>query len=171
LAAVTQKSKLGEQLNLEVFRNGEDTELRAREVPDGEECCVKLTEDVLKDLDREDPWTELFSRVGVDPGPPRRIVVASQIGQQEAALPPAGTSMLITTFRYSADRYLVSGMDLAAGTLAEVAVSEDDLNPALKSKIAACKDNTSLFNVLLKGLSFEAGGSGLSFSAASASQP
>jgi len=167
---VTQKSKTGEQLKLEVFRKGQDTELRAREVPKGEECRVKLTEEVLKELDKEDPWTELFSRVGVDPGPPRRIVVASQIGQGEASLPPAGTSMLITTFRYSADRYLISGMDLNAGTLAEVTVAEDGMTPQLKSKIAACKDNSSLYNLLVRGLSFEAGSSGLSFRAASACQ-
>mmetsp|Transcript_27778 Transcript_27778/g.86450 ORF Transcript_27778/g.86450 Transcript_27778/m.86450 type:complete len:580 (+) Transcript_27778:3-1742(+) len=171
LASTSQKSKMGEQLKLEVYRKGKDTELRASEAPNGEECRVKLSEDILKELDEADPWTELFTRVGVDPGPPRRIVVASQIGQQEASLPPANTSLLLTIFRYSADRYLVSGMDLAAGTLVEVAVAENDMNAALKSKISACKDNSSLFKLLTKGLSFEAGSSRLSFSAASAARP
>mmetsp|Transcript_60923 Transcript_60923/g.181507 ORF Transcript_60923/g.181507 Transcript_60923/m.181507 type:complete len:580 (+) Transcript_60923:3-1742(+) len=170
LAAATQSAKTGEQLKLEIYRKGKDTELRAREVPNGSECCVKLGEDILKDLDKEDRWVELFSRVGVDPGPPRRIVVASQIGQHEASLQPSGASLLLTVFRYSAHRYFISGMDLSSGTLAEVAVVESDMTPELKSKIAACRDDKSLFNLLAKGLSFKAGSSGLSFSAAAASR-
>lgn len=171
LAASSQTSKTGEQLKLAVFRRGEDTELHAQEVPDGEACCVKLTAEVIKELDAEDPWTELFSRVGVDPGPPRRIVVASQIAQEEVRLPPSNSTSLITAFRYSAERYLFSGMDLAAGTLAEVAVTEDELTPELRAGIASCRDDSSLFKLLARGLSFEAGGSSLAFSAAAAGRP
>jgi len=168
LAKAEQRAKTGEQLKLEVHRRGEATELRARETPNGEECCVSLSEQVIKELDREDPWTELFARVGIDPGPPRRIVVASQLGQHEASLGPRSTSVLLSSYRYSPQRFFVSAMDLSSGRMAEVAVLESDVTPELRRRIDACKDDRGLFDLLAAGLSFDAATTSLSFSAAAA---
>jgi len=172
LAESLQLAKTGEMLQLEVHRQGDVTELRGREVdsPTAKETSITLSQEVLKELDREDCWTDLFSRTGVDPGPPRQIVVSSHIGQSEVALPPEQTSMLVTVFRYCALRYFISTVELASGNLVELAVLEQDITTELRVRIESCKDDSDLFSVFAAGLSYNATSSHLSFNASAASR-
>lgn len=176
LAESVQLAKTGERLQLEVHRQGkglsERTELRAREAdsPSAKENIIPLSRVLLDELDHEDPWTELFSRTGVDPGPPRQIVVSSHIGQNEVALPPEQTSMLVTVFRYCASRYFISTLELASGNLVELAVLEQDITTELKVRIESCKGDSDLFSVFAAGLSYNATSSHLSFNASAASR-
>merc|ERR1719458_2212076 len=139
LAESVQVAKTGERLQLEVHRQGDVTELRAREAdsPSTKETSIKLSEELLKELDSEDRWTDLFSRTGVDPGPPRQIVVSSNIGRNEVALPPEQSSMLVTVFRYCASRYFISTLELASGSLVELEVLEQDITAELRVRIDA----------------------------------
>jgi len=171
IRSVEQQSKTGERMKLEIFKKGEVTELHAKEAPDGEECNVTLTPELVKELqeqDKDDPWTELFRRVGVDPGPPRRIVVATLIGQKEVSLPPSKTSVLLNVYKFNASRYVVSGVILSDGTTTELAILEDAVTPPLKARIATCKDDKSIFSVISAGLTFQA--KELGFNAVAASK-
>mmetsp|Transcript_108003 Transcript_108003/g.209103 ORF Transcript_108003/g.209103 Transcript_108003/m.209103 type:complete len:510 (+) Transcript_108003:2-1531(+) len=172
LAESVQLSKTGERLQLEVHRQGDVTELRARELdsPGAEETRIMLSRALLNELDSEDCWTELFSRTGVDPGPPRRIVVSSNIGRNEVALPPEQSSMLVTVFRYCASRYFISTLELASGSLVELEVLEQDITAELKVRIDSCQGDGDLFSVLSAGLSYNATSSHLSFDASAASR-
>jgi len=172
LAESVQVAKTGERLQLEVHRQGDVTELRAREAdsPSTKETSIKLSEELLKELDSEDRWTDLFSRTGVDPGPPRQIVVSSNIGQNEVALPPEQTSMLVTVFRYCATRYFISTLELDSGALVELAVLEQDITTELRVRIDACKGDSDLFSVFVAGLSYNTTSSKLSFNASAASR-
>jgi len=172
LAESLQLAKTGEQLQLEVHRQGDVTELRARETdsPSARETIITLSRELLDELDREDRWTDLFSRTGVDPGPPRQIVVSSHIGSSEIALPPEQTSMLVTVFKYCASRYYISGMVMASGHLVELAVLEQDITAELRVRIESCNDDSDLFSVFNAGLSYNATSSHLSFNASAGSR-
>jgi len=111
-SAIDQKAKTGEVLTLEVYKSGEgEVELSARE-GSGELCVVKIGADLVNELEQGDPWVELCSRVGVDPGPPRQIVVSSFIGRKEVTLQPAERKVLLSLYKYSATRFFLSGLDL-----------------------------------------------------------
>jgi hypothetical protein len=128
LKASTQQAKTGETLQLEVVRAGNVHELRVSE-GDGEQGSSQVDEELLAGLDQADPWTDLFARVGVSLGPPRRIVISSVIGHREVELPPVGTSVRITVWRYDARRFYLSALLLSSGTLVDVMVMEDSLTP------------------------------------------
>merc|ERR1719188_2008476 len=53
-----QAAKTGEQLKLQVYKLPHAHELRAREGPSGEETVITLDDDMLKELDQEDKWTD-----------------------------------------------------------------------------------------------------------------
>jgi len=165
LASAEQKAKTGELLKMEVFKMGDDTELRVKEMPAGEDVVLAVKPELLKELDETDPYTELFSRVGMDLGPPRQPVVSTKLGSKEVTLQPAGSSVLLSVFRYGASRFFFSGLDLATQGMLDLAVMEDQLTPELEQKLAACDGNDSLFDVLAAGLSLETGATSLSFQA------
>lgn len=161
LKSAEQKAKTGELLQMDVFKMGDDTELKVKELPDGPESSITLSPELLKELDEADPYTALFGRVGVDPGPPRTAVVSSKVGEKMEELQPAGTSVILTAYRYSAGRYFIQSVDPAGGTMLDLVVTEDQITPEFQEKIAACADNDALFEVLKSGLSLE--GDALSF--------
>jgi len=143
VAKQEQQARTGEVLHMEVYRPApggapDSTELQAHEVPDGQEFRVPLTEEMLRELDTEDPWTELFSRVGVSAGPPKNIVVSSLLGKREVNLPPTDARLLLTVYRYDARRFFVEGMQVDSGAFADLAIKEDSLTPELASQIDGC---------------------------------
>lgn len=152
-SAVEQRSKTGEVMNLEVYSvdNG-DVELSVRE-GSGELCVVKVGADLVKELEQGDPWVELCSRVGVDLGPPRRIVVSSLIARREVTLLPAETSVLLSLYKYSSTRFLISGLDLASSRLVELPVLDRTVTAEFEAKIKQCGSNDELFNALVAGVS------------------
>jgi len=156
VASAEQGAKTGEMLRLDVYRAGEVVELHAREVPSGEECRMQLPRELLQELDQEDPWTELFSRVGVSPGPPRRaIVVSSLLGRREVSLQPEGVEMILTAYRYGRRRFFFSGLNLDTQHLVELTVMEGQLTPEVQSQIDAAEGNDALFDILSFRLAYE----------------
>jgi len=151
--------KTGEKLSVEIFRDGEAVELRAREGPDGEELRVSVDAGLRRELDEADPWADLLSRAGVDPGPPRRLVVSTRLGEKEVELKPKGTPVLLTAYRYSAKRYVLAGMDLASQKMLNLTITEATLTPALEAKIKASKDDAAVFDALASTLKVSDSGS------------
>lgn len=165
VASAEQAAKTGESLVLKVFKLPHAHELRAREGPSGEETVTTLDEALLGELDQEDKWTDLFSRTGVDPGPPRKIVVSSLLGRREVKLGPSETPVILTIHRFGARRYFVSGMPSATPTVfLDLALLEDKLTAAWGAKIDALQGD-ALFDALASGLALEADGSKLAFAA------
>lgn len=150
-------AKTGEKLKLEVFKDGDKVELRATELPDGTEEKVPISAELMKQLDQADPWTELFARTGIDPGPPRRIVVSQKLAEKEVPLGKGGASVLMTAYRYSAKRYYLAGMDLSTQQMMNLAISEKMLTPALQAKLDACTDDAKRFDALVAAVRLEGG--------------
>mmetsp|Transcript_60691 Transcript_60691/g.130330 ORF Transcript_60691/g.130330 Transcript_60691/m.130330 type:complete len:599 (-) Transcript_60691:134-1930(-) len=166
VTSAEQAGKTGESLVLQVYKLPHAHELRAREGQSGEETIITLDEALLGELDQEDRWTDLFSRTGVDPGPPRRIVVSSSLGRREVKLGPSATPVILTIYRYGARRYFLSGTPSANPTVfLDLVLLEDKLTPAWGTKIDALQGD-ALFDALASGLALEAGGKRLSFAAA-----
>lgn len=156
VASAEQSAKTGELLRLDVYRAGEVVELHAREVPSGEECRMQLPQELLQELDQEDPWTELFSRVGLSPGPPRRaIVVSSLLGRREVSLQPEGVEMILTAYRYGRRRFFLSGLNLDTQHLVELTVMESQLTPEVQNQIDMADGNDALFDILSFRLAYE----------------
>lgn len=155
LSKQEQRVKTGEMMQLEVYSILDTIEYRAREVPDGEESRIQLDKDLLKELDAEDPWTDLFSRTGFSQGPPRRIIVASKIGEREVSLAPSGTKVILTIYRYDKCRFFVSGMEPTSATFVEIMIMEDVISSDLEGQIAACGGNDAMFDLLSSRLTLE----------------
>jgi len=149
-SAENVEAKTGERLKLEVFKEGEAVELRAREGSDGEECRVPLDAGLVKELDEADPWTDLFSRAGVDPGPPRRVVVGTRLGEKEVQV--SGAPVLLTAYRYSAKRFFLAGTELLSQKMLNLTVTEANLTQDLEAKINACSTDSAVFDVLASAL-------------------
>jgi len=153
--------KTGEKLRLAIYKEGNKVEMRATELPDGVEEKVPVDAGLMGELDQADPWTELFARTGVDPGPPRRIVVSTKLGEQEVPVGPRGTSVLLTAYRYSAKRFYMAGMDLLSQKMLNLTITEQNMTPALKAKLSKCSDDRSTFDALAAALTLNASGDAL----------
>lgn len=164
-AAEDVVAKTGERLRLEVYRDGAAVELRGREGPGGAEVRIPVDAGVVEELDEADPWNDLFSRTGVDPGPPRRIVISRKLGEREVLLKPKNTPVILTAYRYAARRFFLAGMELTTQRLLSLSVTEATLIPALEAKLKACGDDASLFMTLASSLRVSADGASLSLAA------
>lgn len=162
-------AKTGESLKLEIVRlpGGGPVEIRA--TGGGFPAMQRVVVDraVERELDAEDPWPSLISRVGVSMGPPRRVVVSARLDEQELQMPPSGAAIILTAYKYDARRFFFEGVVVKSGTVLGLAVLEDALVPELWAKIDASGDSAALFQLLTAGLSLSARG-GLVFSAAAA---
>lgn len=161
LHASEQKVKTGETMHLEAYRdhNGAVT-LHAREVGSDQETHIPISDAIEKELDKVDPWTDLFSRAGVSQGPPRQVVVSSLIHSSKVALPKYDNSnemepVIMTIFRYDSRRFFFSAIVLSTTQLVDLMIMEDQLSAPWAKKIDACKGNTELFDLLVTGLSLE----------------
>jgi len=161
-AAQNLQAKTGEKLHLEAFRDGEAVELRAREAPSGKEMRIPVPAAIVKELDETDPWNDLFSRTGVDPGPPRQVVISSRLGEKEVKLKPANTPLILTAYRYSDQRYYLAGMDIATQQLLSLSITEASLPPPLAAQLKACKGNDAIFNALAAAVRLSADGKTMS---------
>jgi len=151
LAQTEQTAKTGEALKIEVFKNGEITELHASEVG-GEMSVIPVEQPLLQELDQKDPWTDLFSRVGVSPGPPRRLVVSRFLGRKDVVL--GAKSCILTIYMYDERRFFVSGLDVA--NVLDLMIKEDDIPPVFGANIDGCQDNANaIFDLLSRNLVLE----------------
>eukprot|EP00930_Biecheleria_cincta_P077155 TRINITY_DN64428_c0_g1_i1.p1 TRINITY_DN64428_c0_g1~~TRINITY_DN64428_c0_g1_i1.p1 ORF type:complete len:619 (+),score=188.38 TRINITY_DN64428_c0_g1_i1:188-1858(+) len=151
LAQTEQAAKTGEALKIEVFKNGEITELHASEVGGGM-SVIPVEQALLQELDQKDPWTDLFSRVGVSPGPPRRLVVSRFLGRRDVSL--GAKSCILTIYMYDERRFFVSGLDVA--NVLDLMVKEDDITPEFGAQLDGCQDNaTAIFDLLSQHLVLE----------------
>merc|ERR1711879_13201 len=145
----------GEKLSLEVYSIGDSFELTALE--SGQQTRLSLDKETVQGLDPEDKWTDLFSRVGVDPGPPRSVVLSSLVGRREVSLAPDGSSVELAISRYTPARYFFSAVDFTAVRTVELAVKEDVIAPELVEKLEALADDTARFDELAGRLSLQGG--------------
>eukprot|EP00933_Yihiella_yeosuensis_P020855 TRINITY_DN16641_c1_g1_i1.p1 TRINITY_DN16641_c1_g1~~TRINITY_DN16641_c1_g1_i1.p1 ORF type:complete len:610 (-),score=150.18 TRINITY_DN16641_c1_g1_i1:100-1929(-) len=162
LASSEQAAKTGESLKLEIYKNGDVTELHARESAGGELSVTPLNPALIKELDSVDPWTELFSRVGVSEGPPRRIVVSQMLGRKEVTV--GGTEIILGIYRYDNRRFFVSGLDIGSQRLLDLPIKEDTITPELASAIDASSGNAAVFDTIAGALKLSADGAQLSLS-------
>eukprot|EP00928_Gymnodinium_smaydae_P074878 TRINITY_DN57898_c0_g1_i1.p1 TRINITY_DN57898_c0_g1~~TRINITY_DN57898_c0_g1_i1.p1 ORF type:complete len:632 (+),score=157.28 TRINITY_DN57898_c0_g1_i1:145-2040(+) len=163
----------GETLRMEVCKlvNGRK-ELRAAELPSGEEVRLPIGSGLEAELGTDEPWLKFFKRVGVSLGPPKQIVIASRLGEREVTLHPADTSVILTICKYDSRRFNFSGMRVSDQRMLDFVVMEDSLTPELCNSIDACKDDGSLFDLLVAGLQLQSGDAGdLAFSASAALAP
>eukprot|EP00928_Gymnodinium_smaydae_P070643 TRINITY_DN54443_c0_g1_i1.p1 TRINITY_DN54443_c0_g1~~TRINITY_DN54443_c0_g1_i1.p1 ORF type:complete len:627 (-),score=169.32 TRINITY_DN54443_c0_g1_i1:71-1951(-) len=160
----------GENLRLELCKLTDGRkELRAAELPSGEEVRLPINPALEAELGTDEPWFLLFKRVGVSLGPPRRIVIASRLDkEQEVMLKPADTGVILTMCKYDSRRFSFSGMRVSDQTMLDFVVMEDSLTPELCSAIDKCADDAALFKLMVGGLQLPEGSGDLSFSAAAA---
>lgn len=145
--------KTGELLQLEVVRVSNDQiELRAHDLTNGERHAVPLDQELLEELDPDDPWTELFSVVGMSRGPPRRLALPTLVGRREAPLPPAGVSLILTIYRYDPRRFYLNGFDAASQRLVDLVVMEESFSPQHTHVIDNCRSPEALFDFFVANL-------------------
>jgi len=153
LAQTEQTAKTGEALKIEVFKNGEITELHASEVG-GDMSVIPVEQALLQELDQQDPWTDLFGRVGVSPGPPRRLVVSRFLGRREVSL--GAKSCILAIYMYDARRFLFDVLDVA--DVFGLVIKEHEFTDEFGAKIDGCQDNANaIFDLLSQHLALEDG--------------
>jgi len=150
--ADSMELKTGERLSIDVFRDGEAVELRAREGADGEELRVTVDTGLFKELDEADPYADLLSRTGVNVGSPRRLVVSTRLGEKEVELKPKGTRVLLSAYRYGAKHFVLIGTDLASQAMLNLTITEATLTPELEAKISASEGDAATFDALASSL-------------------
>eukprot|EP00929_Paragymnodinium_shiwhaense_P013978 TRINITY_DN121831_c0_g1_i1.p1 TRINITY_DN121831_c0_g1~~TRINITY_DN121831_c0_g1_i1.p1 ORF type:complete len:620 (-),score=219.74 TRINITY_DN121831_c0_g1_i1:70-1929(-) len=162
-------AKTGESLSLQVYKMADGTTaLRASNLSDGGEAVIPISEELKKELDPDDPWPELFSRVGVSAGPPSQIVVSSLVDRREVQLQPSDAAVILAIYRYDPKRYFFSGVHVDSQKMVDLVIKEEEITPGLQGKLEACSDESQVFNLLTRGLSFQADGTTLAFSASEA---
>lgn len=148
-----QQAKTGEMLELSLFGTGDAVELAARELPDGEECRIPISKELIQELDEEDPWTGLFGRVGISAGPPRKIVISSSVGNGELTL--GGSEVILEIYRYDSRRFLFEGMELETQAPRDLLVMDDAIPADLQAEIDATSSDAALFTLLASRLSVQ----------------
>jgi len=149
------EAKTGERLDMEVYKDGDFVELVVREGAGGQEHTIQLDVGLIKELDEADPWEDLFSRVGMDPGPQRRAVISTRLGEKEVSLGVDGTNgspVLLTVYRYSARRFFLTGVDLMTQKVLNMSITEASLAPDLEAKLKACGSDAEIFEALASSL-------------------
>lgn len=143
-------AKTGEQLELSLWGYQDKIELRATEPSTGLECSIPVSKALIKELDTSDPWTDLYSRVGVSDGPPRTIVIAEKLGDKVISAQPSNTEIRVEMFRFDARRFWFSGQDLSnqSEILPELVIGMDNISSDLGAKIDSCTDHAELFDLL-----------------------
>jgi len=162
LAQTEQPSKTGESLKLEVKKTAEGaTELHASEAG-GELTIIQIDDALTKELDQEAPWTDLFSRVGVSPGPPRQIVVASMLERDTVKLQPDNAEVILTIHRFDDRRFLLSALNLATQSTMELVLKEDTISAEFAAKLDGCQGNSrALFECVSSHIMLQADGTQL----------
>jgi len=162
LAQTEQPSKTGESLKLEVKKTAEGAiELHASEAG-GELTVIQIDDALTKELDQEAPWTDLFSRVGVSPGPPRQIVVAGMLERDTVKLQPDNAEVILTIHRFDDRRFLLSALNLATQSSMELVLNEDTITAELGAKLDGCQGQSrALFECLSSHIMLQADGTQL----------
>lgn len=149
VAAQAQFVKTGELLQLEVVQNDDGTVLHGHELSTGERYTILLDADLVSELDPEDPWTELFTVIGISLGPPKELVLPTLVGRREVPLAPSGVWMILTVYKYDAHRYFLNGFDPQSQRLVDLVVMEDALTEEARQLIASITDDEVLFDFFL----------------------
>lgn len=155
------EAKTGEILDLEVYKDGDAVELVVREGAQGQEHRIKLDPDLIGELDQADPWADLFSRVGMDPGPQRRAVISTKLSEKEVQLGSGDAPVLLTVYRYSARRFFVTGVDLLTQKVLNLSVTEGMMTPEIEARLKACGSDGEVFEALASFVRLGSDGAGL----------
>jgi hypothetical protein len=147
--------KTGELLQLEVLNATEGLELHGHDLSSGEKHTIALDQELVDALDPEDPWIELFSMVGMSRGPPRRLALPTTVGRRdEVMLPPAGTGLELTIYKYDPRRFYISGVDLQeTQETVDLVLVEDAFTPEQEQDIDACQNSDALFDLFVANMS------------------
>eukprot|EP00397_Hematodinium_sp_SG-2012_P000870 GEMP01000871.1.p1 GENE.GEMP01000871.1~~GEMP01000871.1.p1 ORF type:complete len:710 (+),score=188.25 GEMP01000871.1:59-2131(+) len=146
LAQQAQFAKTGELLQLEVRREGDKCVLYGHELSTGDRYTVPLDSDLVQELDPEDPWTELFTVVGISLGPPKELVLPTLVGRREVPLAPCGVWMILTVYKYNSRRYFLNGFDPQSQRLVDLVLLEDVLTSESCHVIDSITDEEVLFD-------------------------
>lgn len=145
LASLAHFAKTGELLQLEVVKlpgqEPQEIELRAHEISTGETFMVQLDQELLEELDNDDPWGEVFSVVGIDLGPPKALVLPTLLGRDRMLMEPAGIQLIVSVYKYSATRFFLNGFDEGEARLVDLVLLEDSLTEEHAQFIEACGEN------------------------------
>merc|ERR1711862_47817 len=101
-------AKTGELLQLEVRIEGEQHILYGHELSTNDRYTVPLDNDLVEELDPADPWTELFTVVGISLGPPKELVLPVLVGRREVPLAPSGVCIILTVYKYDNRRFFLN---------------------------------------------------------------
>lgn len=150
LAQQAQFAKTGELLQLEVRRDLEgNTVLHGHELSTNERHRVDLDAELVQELDPEDPWTELFTVVGISLGPPKELVLPTLVGRREVPLAPSGVFVILTVYKYDSRRFFLNGFDPNSQRLVDLVVMEDALPPEACQMIDSVANDEVLFDYFL----------------------
>merc|ERR1712098_438897 len=137
--------KTGELMELVVvLLDDGQHELCAHEISSGERYTLPLEKDLLEELDREDPWSELFSVVGVSLGPPKKLVTPELISRDRVTIAPSNLNIIVTLYKYSSRRFFVNGFDESQTRFVDLVLMENVLTDEHKEQIDAL-DGDELF--------------------------
>lgn len=109
--------------------------LRGHEISSNERYELALPQDLLDELDPEDPWTELFNLVGIRPGPPKVMVFPLLLGRREIVLNPLGIEVILTIYQYSPFRYYCNVYDIPTQRLADLVLNEENMPKEMVDQI------------------------------------
>lgn len=149
LAQQAQFAKTGELLQLEVRQEGNSTVLYGHELSTNERYTVPLDSELVQELDPEDPWTELFTVVGITLGPPKDLVLPTLVGRREVPLAPCGVWMILTVYKYDNRRYFLNGFDPQSQRLVDLVVMEDSFTADACQIIDSITNEEVLFDFFL----------------------
>ncbi|CAD7949097.1 unnamed protein product [Amoebophrya sp. A25] len=137
LAAQASFTRTGELLNMEVWLVGpEQMEVRGHEVSSNERFTLDLPEELLTELDQEDPWTELFQMVGMVAGPPRKMVFPTLLGRKEVTIAPSNMEVILTIYMYDPRRYYLQVYHVTTQRMADLILNEDNVTDDMAQGLA-----------------------------------
>merc|ERR1712232_1188522 len=90
-----------------------------------EEFMLELQKADLDELDAQEPWPDLFDRVGMAQGPPQTLVLPRLVARGSVALGPEGVRVMLFVRRYDVGRYNVMTVDNDTADSAELMLMED----------------------------------------------
>jgi len=154
LASLASFCRTGELLNMEVWLvEPQKMEVRGHEIASNEKFALPLPEELLNELDQEDPWTELFQMIGLQFGPPRKMVFPTLLGRKEIQIAPLNIEVILTIYQYEARRYYLQGYEVVSQRMADLILNEENVtDDMLKAMTPLLKKPEFLYEFIRKCL-------------------
>merc|ERR1719469_1168048 len=135
-------AKTGQSLELELYGVRNEIRLRAHEPASGMRAELDISTSLIAELDKADPWTELFNRTGVAGG---QMLISEKLG--EDVVPLHGAEVHLTLFRYDDRTFFAVGHNLAVGDIRETLVTREDISPSLGAQLDAAGGGKALLKL------------------------